>query len=127
MRYGLGAGTFTGSDRKAAMIIKITDGYTTHFIDCSGDVRVFCVPNVHTFGGSSPVLANEDAVENEPTAEWLPLINGPSGEVVGGPASDPSGIVIRPEGLPLRSYLTNWDAYLMSDKGKTVEVLHRMS
>lgn len=105
------------------MIIKITNGYETHFVDCSGDVRVMCVPNVYTFGQAMP---GEESIENEPTAEWLPLVTGPSASVIGSPDSDPSGVVIRPEGLPLRSYVTNWDAYLMSDKGKTVEVLHRM-
>lgn len=34
------AGTFAGSDRQAAMIIKITDGCVTHFIEFSGAVQV---------------------------------------------------------------------------------------
>lgn len=98
------------------MIIKITDGIVSHFIEFSGNVQVMQVPDMH------PENWGECGIEDEPTSEWNRFITCDEDEQ---PEMDSPGVLIRPEGVPLRTYLTNMDAYLMSDKGKTVEVLHR--
>lgn len=97
------------------MIIKITDGDMSHFIEFSGGVQVQPVPTMvpGDWGDFDP--------GGEP-AEWYSLITVNEDDE---PEMNTPGVVIRPEGVPLRTYLTNMDAYLLSDKGKTVEVLHR--
>lgn len=101
------------------MIIKITDGDMSHFIEFSGGVRIEHVPSMNPEDWSDYEAQGEEA---EPTAEWLHLVTIDEDDAL---EMHKPGIVIRPEGLPLRTYLTNMDAYLLSDKGKTVEVLHR--
>lgn len=99
------------------MIIKITDGEMSHFIEFSGHVQVHRVPSMR------PEDWGDDCdFSPESTAGWLNFITEDEDEE---PELDTPGVVIRPEGLPLRTYLTNMDTYLMSDKGRTVEVLNR--
>lgn len=98
------------------MIIKITDGEMSHFIEFSGNVQVHQVPNMR------PLDWGDDDLSKESTAEWLHFITI---DEDGSPEMNRPGVLIRPEGIPVRTYLCNMDAYLMSDKGKTIEVLHR--
>lgn len=98
------------------MILKITDGDISHFVHCSGDVQVQRVDTMN------PEDWGDFDVTEESTAEWMRFLTVNEDDT---PDLMASGVVIRPEGLPLRTYLTSMDAYLMTDQGKTIEVLHR--
>lgn len=100
------------------MIIKITDGDMSHFIEFAGHVQVHHVPNMR------PETWGDWDLTPESSSEWMHFIVDADEDTLD---LDRPGVVIRPEGLPLRTYLTNMDAYLMSDKGRTVEVLNRLT
>lgn len=98
------------------MIVKITDGESSHYIQVNGGVHVQQVPHMR------PDDWGDFDLTPEVTAEWLRLITVDEDDR---PEIENPGVVIRPEGVPLRTYLTNYDAYLLSESGKTLEVLHR--
>jgi hypothetical protein len=95
------------------MYVKITDGLNTHFISLSGDVRFEDAPTMEY---------EEIQDDNEPTTDFLHFVTVDEDDR---PEYHKPGVLIRPEGLPLRTYVTNWDVYLLSDSGKTLEVVHR--
>lgn len=98
------------------MIIKITDGDVSHFFQFDGDLQVHKVPSMRPEDWGDLDLSDEPA-------GWHRLISPTEDDE---PDLSRPGVVLRPEGLPLKTYLTDWDVYLLSDKGKTVEVLNRM-
>lgn len=100
------------------MLLKITDGILTHYLDGFDEVRV-----QHYDGFNADEAELNDAENVQPLYLYLELEPSepepPTRDVV---ILQPT---VGPKSMCPRTIVTDFQVYLLNDAGKTIEVLHR--